>query len=149
MPATTRSAPTLAASSAATSVFTVPSAEKSAEPMMTRLRARIQHLPRALDGVNAAARLARQPLRNLRHQRGVLALPHRRIQVDELHQRKAREFLDPVFKIVERQAQLLALHKLHNAPAQQINRRNQHGSLTGTPACASSSLSERALETPK
>ena len=61
----------------------------------------------------------------------------------------SRKLLDPVFEIVERKPQLLALHKLDNAAAHQINRRNQHGNLTGTPAAASSSLSERALETPK
>ena len=110
---------------------------------------RVQHLPRALNRVNAAACLHRQPLGNLRHQRGVIPLQHRRVQIDQLHQRKARKFFNPVFKIIKGKAQFFALHKLNNLSAQQINRRNQHGSLTETPAFASSSLSERALETPK
>ena len=97
------------------------------------LRSSVQDLPCALDGVNAAAGLHRQPLRDLLHQRGIVALAHRRVEVDQLDQRKLRELLDPIFKIVEGQPQLFALHKLHNAPAHQINRRNQHGSLTGTP----------------
>ncbi len=80
---------------------------------------------------------------------GVIALAHRRIQVDQLHQRESRKLLDPVFKVIEGKAQLFALHKLNDAPAKQIDRWNQHGSLTDTPALASSSLSERALETPK
>ena len=90
-----------------------------------------------------------QPLGNLRDQRGVIALAHGGVEVDQLHQRKARKLLDPVFEIVECKAQLFALHKLDDAAAQQIDRRNQHGSLTETPALASSSLSERALDTPK
>ncbi len=63
--------------------------------------------------------------------------------------RKARKLLDPVFKVVESKAELFALHQLDDAAAQQIDGRNQHGSLTETPALASSSLSERALDTPK
>ena len=90
-----------------------------------------------------------QPLRDLRDQRGIVALAHGRVEVDQLHQRKTRELLNPVFKIVEREAQLFALHKLNDAAAQQIDGRNQHGNLTETPAAASSSLSERALDTPK
>ena len=62
---------------------------------------------------------------------------------------KREKLLDPVFEIVECQAKFLALHKLDDAAAHQINRRNQHGSLTGTPAATSSSFSDRALETPK
>ena len=62
---------------------------------------------------------------------------------------KLRKLFDPVFEVVEGQAQFFALHELNDAAAQQIDGRNQHGSLTETPALASSSLSERALETPK
>ena len=109
----------------------------------------VEHLTRALDGVDASAGLARQALRDLRDQRGVIALAHGRIEIDELHEGIARELLDPVFEVVERQTQLFALHKLNNAAAEQIDGRNQHGNLTETPALASSSLSERALETPK
>ena len=47
------------------------------------------------------------------------------------------------------QAEFFALHKLNDLAAQQIYRGNQHGILTETPALASSSLSARALETPK
>ena len=98
------------------------------------LRAGLEHVLRALDGVNAAARLARQALGDLLHERGVIALAHGGVEIDELHQRIAREFFDPVFEIVEGQAQLFALHQLHDAAAEQIDGRNQHGSLTGTPA---------------
>src|SRR5580698_425175 len=51
--------------------------------------ARIEHLSRALDRMNAAAGLARQPLGNLLDERGVVALAHGRIQVNELHKRKS------------------------------------------------------------
>ena len=64
----------------------------------------------ALDRTDAAAHLAGQSPRNLRDQRGVFALPHRRIQIDQLHQWESGELLDPVFKIVEGEAQLFALH---------------------------------------
>src|SRR5208283_2965834 len=106
------------------------------------LRSRVEHLLRALDGMNAAARLHGQALRNLLDERRIISLPHRRVQIDELDERIFRKLLDPIFEIVERQAQFLTLHQLHNAPAHQIDRWNQHGSLTGTPALASSSLSE-------
>jgi len=81
----------------------------------------------AASRVDAAARLHRQPLGYLRHQRGVIALPHRCVQIDQLHQRKARKLFNPKFKVIKSKAQFLALHKLDNLSAQQINRRNQHG----------------------
>ena len=63
--------------------------------------ARVKHLARPFDGVNAPSGLTRQALRNLRSQGGIVALPHGCVKVDQLHQRKARELLDPVFKIVK------------------------------------------------
>ena len=48
-------------------------------------------------------------------------LPHRRVEVDQLHKGKAREALDPIFEVVESEAQFFALHELDDAPAQKIN----------------------------
>ena len=48
------------------------------------LRAGVEDLAGAVDRVNAAAGLHRQPLGDLLHQRGVVALAHRRVQVDQL-----------------------------------------------------------------
>jgi len=87
----------------------------------------------SLERANAAAHLAGQPLRNLLNERAIAALPHGRVQVDELHHGVAQKTLDPVFEIVEGQLQIFALHQLHDAAAHQIDGRNQHGSLTGTP----------------
>ena len=101
---------------------------------MTRLAPASENLLRTLDGANAAAHLDGQPFGNLLDECGVIALAHRCIQVDQLYEWKTREALDPVFKVIEGEAEFLALHELDDAPAQQINRRNQHGSLTGTPA---------------
>ena len=66
IPATTRSAPTLAASSAANSVFTFPRPRK-APTDNDAFCACLQHLPRPLNGVDASARLHRKPPRNLIH----------------------------------------------------------------------------------
>ena len=47
---------------------------------------------------------------------------------------KSRKPLHPLVKIVELQSFLFALHQLDDLAAHQINRRNQHGHLTGIPA---------------
>src|ERR1035441_4279335 len=99
--------------------------------------------------MNAAANLAWQPLGNLCDKIGIVPLAHRRIEINQLHEREPREFLYPVVKIVKRKTQLLALNQLHDTTAHQIDRRNQHGSLTETPAAASSCFNDRALDTPK
>jgi len=113
------------------------------------LRACIQHLLRAINRVDAASGLAGETLGDLRDERGVIALAHGGIEIDQLDQRESRELFNPVFEVVESEAQFFALHKLDDAAAQQINGRNQHGSLTETPARANSCLRERALDTPK
>ena len=66
--------------------------------------------------------------------RGVVALAHGGIEIDELNERIAGELLNPVFEIVERKTQFFSLLELDDAAAHEIDRRNQHGSLTGTPA---------------
>ena len=109
----------------------------------------IDHLARALDGANSAAGLDRETLCELGNKGGVVALAHGCIEIDQLDKRILRELFNPIFKVVESKAKLLALHQLDDASAQQIYGRNQHGSLTETPARASSCLSERALDTPK
>src|SRR5581483_2191910 len=109
----------------------------------------IKNLTRALDCMDAAARLAGQALCDLLDKYGVVALAHRRVKVNELDERIFGKFFDPVLKVVEGEAKLFTLHQLNDASAEQINRRNQHGSLTGTPDAASSCFNERALEMPK
>ena len=66
-----------------------PFAEK-AEPMMTRFAPASRTAARAQSESNAAADLARKALRDLRDERGVVALPHGGVEIDELDQRKAR-----------------------------------------------------------
>jgi hypothetical protein len=130
-------------------VLTVPCRGEERGADDDALCAGVENLLRALDGVDAAASLNRQPLGDLRYKGGVIALAHGRVEVDQLDQRELGKLFNPVFEIVEGETQLFALHKLNNLAAQQIDGRNQHGSLTDTPALASSSLSERALDTPK
>ena len=60
----------------------------------------------------------------------------RRVEVDELHLRIAREALDPAVDVARLDGQPLALHELHDPAALEIDRRYQHQSRVGTPrAC--------------
>src|SRR5271165_3514862 len=113
------------------------------------LRPGIKNPPCTVNRMNSTAYLAGQLAGDPVHKSSVIARAHRRIKIDELHKRKARELPDPVFEIIERQAEFFALHQLNNATAKQINRWNQHGNLTGTPNAERDSFSERALDTPK
>src|SRR5581483_10256625 len=61
-----------------------------------------------------------------RDQLAVVALPHGRIEIDELHQRILREPLDPVIKIVEAELEFFALDKLDDLAAHEVDGRNQH-----------------------
>ena len=79
-------------------------------PNNDTLRTRIEHLTRALDGVDSAAGLTGQTARNLLHECEVVALAHGGVKINQLHQRESRKLLDPVFKVVEGEAQFLALH---------------------------------------
>ncbi len=84
-----RSAPTLAASSAANvGIDCALSGEKRGTDDDAR-GACIEHLARALDGANAAAGLDRETLGDLRDKRGVVALAHGCIEIDQLDKRKA------------------------------------------------------------
>ena len=71
------------------------------------------------------------------------------VEVDHLHQRICGEALDPIVEVVELQSFLLALHQLHNFAAHQVDRRNQHGHLTATPAPCSSCFSCAMSSMPK
>ena len=55
---------------------------------MTRFAPASSTCAGALDGVDAAADLARQALRNLCDERGVVALAHGRVEIDQLDERK-------------------------------------------------------------
>src|SRR3984957_9929354 len=98
----------------------------------------MKKIPRRLEVANAAANLAIQPLQNRMHQGAVVAHAAGRIQIDQLHQRIFRKALDPILKIRELQFLFFALRELDNLASHQVDRRNQHGHLTGTFAACSS-----------
>ena len=82
-------------------------------------------------------------------QLAVVALAHGCVEVNQLHQGIVLEAANPILEIVEGQLERFPSHQLHDPAAHQINRRNQHGSLTGTPCRANSCLSARTSAMPK
>src|ERR1700732_157724 len=75
----------------------------------------------------------------------IVAAPDGRVQIDQLDHGKLREAFDPFFEIVELQRLLFPLNELDDLATHQIDRRNQHGHLTGIAAerkCCFSSESE-------
>ena len=80
----------------------------------------------------------------------IVALAHRRVEIDQLHQRICAKTANPIIEVVEGELEFLAVDQLHDAAAHEDRwMRDQHGSLTGTPSRANSVLSSRALEMPK
>src|SRR5579872_4701416 len=99
------------------------------------------------DRSNPAPDLAWKPVGNLLNQTPIVPRAHCSIEIDELHQRIFAEPLNPFVKIVELERLFRSLNELHDLPAHKINRRNQHGHLTGIPAeprdCLSSPRSRK------
>ena len=116
---------------------------------MTRFAPPSRTCSGAINRMDATTGLTRKTARDSCDEFRVITLAHRRVEVDQLHQRKTGELFDPILEVVEGEAQLFTLNELHYTATQEIDRRDQQGHLTATPALASSCLSERALETPK
>src|SRR5580693_2443609 len=98
----------------------------------------MKKVPRRLEVTNAASNLAIQPPQNRLDQRAVVARSAGRIKIDKLYQWIFRKALNPVLKMGKLQFLLFALRELDNLASHQVDRRNQHGHLTGTFAACSS-----------
>ena len=81
---------------------------------------------RAVDRSDAAADLTGQRRGHTADELVVGRPAHRRIQIDELHDREGRELLDPAVDVVGRDRQPLALLELDDTATHEIDRRNQH-----------------------
>ncbi len=81
------------------------------------MRAGIDEMFRALGSANPPADLAGQPAHHVLEQRLVAAGAHRRIQINELHEREAAEAIDPVIDVRILDSRALALHQLHDLAA--------------------------------
>ncbi len=52
--------------------------------------------------------------------------PHGGVEVDELDERVVREAVDPVFEVVEGEAEVFALHELDDAAAHEVDGGDEH-----------------------
>jgi hypothetical protein len=95
-------------------------------------RSAIEQLPRSPHAANAAPRANPRPARPVRpftnrtDQPRVPAAPHRRVQIDHVHQRVGSEPLGRADHVVNRQEPPPAAFELHHAPVLKIDARNQH-----------------------
>ena len=101
-------------------------AAKKARPIDHPLCARFKEPLPVLCRAQAAPHLAGQPFADLLNQRAVVALAHRGVEVDQLHEGIARKPLDPVLEVVERKLEGFAADELHDAAAHQVDGGNQH-----------------------
>src|SRR5438046_8540412 len=101
------------------------------------MRAQVQRLAGSCEGTNSAADLAGESAHEQFNEFGVDTTPHGCVEVNQLHQRKRREAGDPFVEVVELQCFFPALNQLNDLFFHEINRRDQHGNLTGTPAAKS------------
>ncbi len=85
---------------------------------------------------DAAADAAGEPSADGRDERLVRAGVLGGVEVDELHLGVAGEALDPPLDVAGLDREALALHELHDSAALEIDGRNQHQSLVGTPRAA-------------
>ncbi len=130
------SAPTAAASSLAKAVLIRPSSllfckERRADN--NALCARTKDGLGACDGADAAANLAGKAFADLLDESGIVTLSHGGVEVDELDERVACKAIDPVFEVIEGELEFFALHELNDLAAEEVDRWDQHGSLTGIP----------------
>src|SRR5262249_41087632 len=85
---------------------------------------------------DAAAYLAYQPTGETLKQCAVVAATESSVEINQLHQRKRSKADDPIFEIIELEHLLLSLHELNDFSVHEVDRRDQHGHLTGIPATA-------------
>ena len=90
------------------------------------LGARRQKVFGPRDAPNPAAHAARQPARDLTHERHIVPDAHRRIEVDDLHLREALEAPHPAKHILVSQGEPFALNELDDRTVLQINGWNEH-----------------------
>ena len=96
-----------------------------------RMRAGIEHGLGSLDAADAAADAAGKTAADVLDHSQVVAVALGRVEVDQLHSRKARKLRNPRFRAGRLDRELLALYQLDDVATLQINRGDEHQSRTG------------------
>ena len=99
---------------------------EQARPRDHRLRAGVDEFLGAPHAAHAAADSAGELRRDLLDERIVVAARHRGVEIDQLDFGELRKLGDPAVEIVGGNREFVTLNELDDAPALQINRRNQH-----------------------
>ena len=107
----------------------------------------VEQLLRAIGRAYATADATREPAADVSYDGGVVTAPHRGVEIDDLHFRKALESSDPVKHVAVFDGEPLALHELHDGAGLEVDGWDQHVAYrrTGIPRCFKCSFSPRTL----